>query len=388
MRGARAAGRWRPGRADTLPFLAAGNWSHSAVDHHPRNAPGRQAELSHRAPDERPRRRHDQTCKRLFSHVAAVRSLVRHFAAKAWVHELDLSSLRPLPTESVGPDLARRLSDCVWRVLFKDGGGSVVFLFEFQSSPDAGMALRTLRYSEAVFSALHGNKELLDAAGAMPFVLPCVIYTGAKPWTAGTSLADLAGAPDLPPAAAQATAGWGTAHWHRRLDLQAFLAQDLAEDPLVGWLAALEREAWAGFPGVHRRMAEHWRGPDRLPERRALADWTAERMRAAGVPRKLRDEVAARIIQPKEEAEMGQTYQEWVEEHTQRGVEQGRQEGRAVVLRQVSRKFGAETAERLKGRVRTMGADQLALLGDAVVDCDTGDALLAAAEANGASRAS
>ena len=92
---------------------------------------------------------------------------------------------------------------------------------------------------------------------------------------------------------------------------------------------------------------------------------------------------------------MALTYQEWVDKHTQRGIEQGvaqgleqgvaqgleagRQEGRAMVLRLVSRKFGAETAARLEGLVRSMGGDQLAVLGDAVLDCDTGDALLAAA---------
>ena len=59
------------------------------------------------------RRRHDQTYKRLFSlgAKAALVALVRDFAAEDWTHELDFSTIEPFPTETVGPDLQRRLSD-------------------------------------------------------------------------------------------------------------------------------------------------------------------------------------------------------------------------------------------------------------------------------------
>ena len=101
---------------------------------------------------------------------------------------------------------------------------------------------------------------------------------------------------------------------------------------------------------------------------------------------------------------MGQTYAEWAESHRQQGLEQGleqgieqglergieqgiergRAEGRAAMLvRVASRRFGAETAKQLAGLVRAMGAEQLARVGDAVVDSETGEELLAAA-GNGA----
>ena len=100
---------------------------------------------------------------------------------------------------------------------------------------------------------------------------------------------------------------------------------------------------------------------------------------------------------------MGQTYAEWAEGHRQRGLEQGlqqgreqgleqgreqglergreqgRAEGRAILLRQASRRFGARTARRLEARVRSMSAEQLARVGDAVVECDTADDFLAVA---------
>ena len=81
---------------------------------------------------------------------------------------------------------------------------------------------------------------------------------------------------------------------------------------------------------------------------------------------------------------MGQTYQEWAEGHRRKGREEGREEqGRVLVVHQASRKFGAETAKRLEELVGTMDPEQLVRVGGAVVDCDTGDDLLA--EANSAS---
>ena len=91
-----------------------------------------------------------------------------------------------------------------------------------------------------------------------------------------------------------------------------------------------------------------------------------------------------------------QTYPEWAEGHRQQGLEEGRAEGHAeghakgreegraegrvaLLLRQASRRFGREAARRLEGMVRSMGAEQLAQVGDAVVDCDTADEFLAVA---------
>lgn len=73
---------------------------------------------------------------------------------------------------------------------------------------------------------------------------------------------------------------------------------------------------------------------------------------------------------------MGQSYTEWAEGHRQEGHEEG---GRAMLLRLASQRFGARTARLLEEHVRSMGAEQLGLVGDAVVGCDTADELLAVA---------
>lgn len=343
----------------------------------------------------RGRRRHDQTYKRLFNAEAALAALVRDFAASAWVHELDLSTLDPFPTETVSPDLQRRLCDCAWRVRLNDGRW-VVFLFEFQSSTNPAMVLKTLRYSEAAHAALHEHERQRNPDGSMPLVLSFVVYAGASPWTAETTLAGLARRRAHPAALARSLAGFATAHGHKVLDLRSALAQDLLpEDSVLHWVAALEQDPWTNFPAVHRNMARQWGGSKHLAERQAFADWTDERMRAADVPEDIRHDMRQQIIQPREEDQMGQTYAEWAEGHRRRGLEQGRKqgrkqglrrgiergraEGRAMLLRQARRRFGASAAQRLEEHVRSMGAEQLARIGDAVVECDTADELLAVA---------
>ncbi len=84
----------------------------------------------------------------------------------------------------------------------------------------------------------------------------------------------------------------------------------------MGWLAALERDAWASCPEVHGRIARRWGGVERL----ARAPGVGGMNSGAGAGGEGAGADAARIIQLKEEAEMGRTYQEWVEEHTQQGV--------------------------------------------------------------------
>ena len=364
-------------------------------------------------------RKHDQSYKHLFREPRAVAALIRDFAAKDWAHELDLTTLRRFPTENVGPDLKRRLCDCAWQVQFKNGR-SVVFLFEFQASGDPDMALRMLRYTEGALSALRGNKALLDPDGAVPPVLSFVVNTGPRPWGAATTVSELTGERDMSPTLARTAADLEVRHEYRVLDLQLAFAQDLLpEDSLLHWLAALERDPWTSFLRVHRALAEHWGGPECLAARQAFAAWTMERMLAADVPEAYRSEIKERIEQPTEAEEMGQTYAEWAESHRQQGLEQGlergieqglqrgmeqglergmeqglergmeqglergRTEGRAMLVRLASRRFGAETAKQLAGLVGGMGVEELARVGDAVVDCDTGDELLAVA-GNGA----
>ena len=65
------------------------------------------------------------------------------------------------------------------------------------------------------------------------------------------------------------------------------------------------------------------------------------------------------------------------EQGREQGLERGRAEERALLCRQASRKFGAETGERLSGLLgRLTDPERLAEVGDQVIECGTGADLL------------
>ena len=68
----------------------------------------------------------------------------------------------------------------------------------------------------------------------------------------------------------------------------------------------------------------------------------------------------------------------WRDEVIAQGIEQGRADERALLCRQAARRFGGETAQRLSGLLEGLkAADELAVVGDWIVDCETGADLLA-----------
>ncbi len=158
---------------------------------------------------------------------------------------------------------------------------------------------------------------------------------------------------------------------------------------MLNWLAQLEQDPWANLPRVHEAMARQWGGPEleRESARRAFAQWTEERMRAAGAPPAMLVDIKEQIVNPTGEEDIVQTYAEWAEGHRAEGRQEGRQEGgRAMLVRLVSSRFGTDIGTRLAEMVRGMGGEELARVGDAVVKCSTADELLAAAASNGATQ--
>ena len=74
---------------------------------------------------------------------------------------------------------------------------------------------------------------------------------------------------------------------------------------------------------------------------------------------------------------LAERVQEWIEEWLEQGREEGRAEERTLLCRLASRKFGAETGERLSELVaRLTDPEQLAEVGDWIIECGTGAELL------------
>ena len=77
---------------------------------------------------------------------------------------------------------------------------------------------------------------------------------------------------------------------------------------------------------------------------------------------------------------------EWIRQGIEQGIEQGIDRQRALLRRQAERRFGPATARELAGRLAAIAdVEQFALVGDWIIDCRSGDALVALVEGAGGS---
>ena len=345
---------------------------------------------------------HDAAYKGLFSHRQMVEDLLRGFAAREWSDKLDFETLEKFPADYVSDDLLQRHGDSVWRLRLQGPGEAWLYLLvmlEFQSTVDRHMAVRVLVYTGLLYQDLI-RRGALDEAGRLPPVLPVVLYNGPERWTAPVEVGDL-----IAPAG-EALAPFQPSQRYFLLDEGRWGKDDLPGRNLVSALVRLETSGTAeALLEVVEALSEWLResGDDEL--RRAFAEWLRQmtsRRFGEGAP------LAAEALEGGG-AMLAERVQEWIEEWLrqgreqgleqgiergleqgleqgreqgielglERGLERGRAEERALLCRLASRRFGAETGERLSGLLgRLTDPERLAEVGDWVIECGTGAELL------------
>ncbi len=337
---------------------------------------------------------HDAAYKGLFSHRPMVEDLLRGFAARGWGDRLDFETLEKLPADYVSDDLRQRHGDSVWRLRLQGQGEAWLYLLvmlEFQSTVDRHMAVRVLVYTGLLYQDLI-RRGALDEAGRLPPVLPVVLYNGPERWTAPVEAGDL-----IAPVG-EALAPFQPSQRYFLLDEGRWGKDDLPGRNLVSALVGLETSATAQELWKAAEALSGWlrdSGDDEL--RRAFAEWlrqVSSRRFGEGAP------LAADALEGGR-AMLAERVQEWIEEWLrqgreqglERGLEQGREQGlelglerglergraeeRALLCRLASRRFGAETGERLSRMLgRLTDPERLAEVGDQIIECGTGAELL------------
>ena len=330
----------------------------------------------------------DPAYKWLFSRPGMVRDLLRGFAARGWSGSLDFDTLTPLPPSYVSEDLRQRHGDLVWRVRFReDRWLYLVLLLEFQAAVDPSMAVRMLAYTALLYQKLIADGEL-GAGGALPPVLPIVIYNGRRPWTAALDVSELvsSGGPVL--------SRYQPSQRYFLLDGGRVGNADLPRDNLVSTLIALEKSRdRIRVSALLGELIELLRERGDAELEKAFRAWVAQVL----LPRRFRGVPAESLPRLEEvrtmlEETVREWTAEWVAEGREQGLEQGRAEGleqgreqgraeereqgraeeRALLCRQAARKFDAATAQRLSAALAEVGdADRLAEVGDWIIECGT-----------------
>ena len=219
-----------------------------------------------------------------------------------------------------------------------------------------------------------------------------MIYTGTSPWTAATGVIDLVtpgvGAVadlDLAVRASGVFAGDG----YLTLDTRRVAADDLRRDHAAAMLAGLCNPSLDRIPADAAALRARLDAPELRPlleivllwaqqTARRLFDFDLEVDDMAEVDRlhesgELEDYFAAR-----REAHKDRYRAEGMARGIEQGIEQGLAQERDLLSRQADRKFDARTAERLAGILADIGdAEGLARAGDLIIDCATGEELIA-----------
>ena len=303
---------------------------------------------------------HDSGYKLLFSYPFLVESLIRGFVPGKWLDELDFDSLETVSAAHPRENLGVRYDDVVWRLRWRSSGAwvYVYLMLELQSGDDPFMAVRILDYDGGLYRQLQRTLDL-KTGDLLPIVLPVVLHTGPRAWSAELDVFDLItpAPPEVRPYLPHLR--------YLLLDAHAFAAEELAamRNPVACnlWLEAsevfltepIELLAEILDPGRHADL------------RRAYTHWLTQ----AFLPSRIRD---ARL-EPADDLEevivmMHENAIDWTLPWQEEGRRKGRREGEAdLLLRQLARRFGP-LSPAVEERVRRADAERLLAWGERFVD--------------------
>ena len=315
-----------------------------------------------------------------FAHPGMVRDLVRLLPRKL-TKDLDLRTLRRLPSVQVGKGAARRLADMPLSFGFRPSAGRppqarLLLMLEFQSAVDRHMALRLDAYAALARQDML-RRRLLVPGGMLPEVLCVVVYTGRRRWTAPLSLGELTAA------GLEVRVLWQPELRYLVLDGKSPGEQDAEHGRGGNKASALTTLQRCGkvsdLPTRVAALFDLLREPGdaslRRDLREALGGMIATRFGGAGADMRL----ALKLME--EPMSLAVRFDEWEAEFLQKGRKAGLEEGwaaeRSLLQRLASRRFDAATGKALSGMLTEVrDAERFAEVGEFIVDCATGPELL------------
>lgn len=322
---------------------------------------------------------HDTGYKLLFAHPEMVRDLLTGFMPGPWLAQADFASLERVNASYVSESERQRHDDMVWRLKVGQRWVWVYLLLEFQSEPDAWMALRMMVYMGLLGQHLVKEGELQE--GKLPQMVPIVLYNGAPPWRAPTEVADCF-APSLP----------GLEPYRPRLLYHLVDEARLKLHPvgevrnLAEALFQLERSRTPqDITAVLQALGSLLQADAMQGMRRAVNLWVRTLLRRKVPVATIEDlDRIHNFLEP--DAMLEQTIERWFDEATRKGVSQGLQQGlhqglqqglaKAVAL-QLQLRFGP-VPDWAQARLADATQEQLLAWTAAVLTAPSVEALFAA----------
>ena len=230
------------------------------------------------------------------------------------------------------------------------------------------MALRVLEYTALLYGEM--LRRGIAKPGALPPVLPVVLYNGDSPWSPALDMRELIAAP--PPC-----------QRHFVLDERHARAEDFQLHELTWAVAQLEQSRSPGdLARAGRRLTALLAGTGQDELKRTFAHWLwALGRQLGGDPPPRPGNLGLEKVAVSLEERVAQ----WREPYIQQGISLGREQGinlgmeheRQLLRRLAAARFDSATAERLAAAIGTEADPQrLEEVGEAIVRCATGGELL------------
>ena len=335
-----------------------------------------------RAPHRPPPLPHDAAYKAMYRHRQAILDLRRYLVGPNGplrpdtLAALDFSTLAKLPAEWVTADFRRRHGDQVWRIRFKDAapgvgaGAWLLLLLEFQSRDDPDMALRVLGYVVELYRDLEAQ-GVVRPGNRRPPVLPVVIHNGESPWSAPVQVADLIALPRVPVQVRRDLRALQPSQRLHVVDFPRYRQDDLVPGNVVSLQIGFEHAGPSDYARLLPAVAE-------LSDaglRRTVWEWAVRRARRDGLVLEEVD-MEGTYFRSRIGENMRRATQAWFAEGRAEGVEEGlrrgREQQRALLIRQIDTKFGAGASVRVAPLLaRVVDAALLVEIGDVLLVADT-----------------
>lgn len=270
---------------------------------------------------------HDQGYKSLFSHAQMVRDLLLGFVPQNWVKDLDFSTLEKYNDSFISDDLNERFDDVIWRIRFRGQWLYVYLIIEFQSKPDAFMAVRLLTYIGLLYQDLIKADETIRKRKRLPPVFPLVLYNGSTSWKAAQSLAELI---EPMPEDLQA---WQPSLCYKLIEERAYPDEALASlKNLVAILFRLENSKEIDqIARIIATLAPWVQEPENEGLRRAFVEWLNRIFLPARLPGQkigpMHDLIEVQTM-------LAERVKEWTRQWKQEGFEKGEKKGREKGIRE------------------------------------------------------
>ena len=300
-------------------------------------------------------------------------TFIRHLLQAYPLTGIDLSEVVAIDATSpnfVGPYMRQRVADAVWRLTLANGE-LVYLLVECQDKVDPTMPFRMLHAVSTLYFALSNNppKEFGYSASAVPRIKHLTIYSGKRRWTpagevgAAISVRSADAEKDIPRMECPL------------LDLRR-CPDPGGNENLAVLLGRLQR---CDSPEALRAAAAPLRGWSRNAAYAllagAFASWISEVLIPdLGVPDAMKSDNLDEVLDMLEDETLT-----WADRMRDEGRHEGRLAGeRKLLLRQARIRFGESVAGSLAAALeRIADTDHLEKVGEWLLICDSGDALLA-----------